>query len=113
MSIGMSWHDYWYGDVRMVEAYREAHKEKCKQFNAQAHLQAMYFYEALCDVSPVFHAFARKGTKPLEFRAQPYSLFEKEELTPRQKEIQEKNEEQFARAYMMQMDMVGKKWGNQ
>lgn len=34
----------------------------------------MYIYEALCDVSPVLHAFAKKGTKPLSYSEKPYAI---------------------------------------
>lgn len=95
----------------MVEAYRETDKLRKQRINAEAHLQGLYFYEAMCDVSPVLHAFCKKDTKPLPYRAEPYALSDEEEQTPEQRAIKEKNEEQFARAYMMQMDMVGKNWG--
>ena len=32
--------------------------------------------EALCDVSPVLHAFAKKGTKPLPYSSKPYAITE-------------------------------------
>ena len=51
-----------------------------ERINAEAHLMGLYVYEALCDVSPVLHAFAKKGTKPKPFRTEPYALNgEKEE----------------------------------
>lgn len=47
----------------------------------------MYIYEAMCDVSPVLHAFARKGTKPIPYRTEPYPIGKKEEA-PTGKEIE-------------------------
>ena len=34
----------------------------------------MYIYEALCDVSPILHAFAKKGAKPTPYASKPYAL---------------------------------------
>ena len=34
----------------------------------------MYIYEALCDVSPVLHAFAKSGTKPNPYPDRPYAI---------------------------------------
>ena len=56
----MTWDQYWYGDVRMAAIYREADKRRMERINAEAHLMGLYVYEALCDVSPVLHAFAKK-----------------------------------------------------
>lgn len=38
----------------------------------------MYFYEALCDVSPVLQAFAKKGTKPTPYSSEPYAINKKQ-----------------------------------
>lgn len=39
--------------------------------------QGVYVYEALCDVSPIVHAFSKKGTKPLPYPSKPYGLEDK------------------------------------
>jgi hypothetical protein len=46
--------------------------------NQELWLQGMYIYEALCDVSPILHAFAKRGTKPVPYTEQPYPLSNKE-----------------------------------
>ena len=71
-----------------------------ERINAEAHLMGLYVYEALCDVSPVLHAFAKKGTKPRPFRTEPYQLNgENEEKS----EQQEEAERQRAELYLKQM----------
>lgn len=47
----------------MVEEARKANKLWMQRENSKAHLLGMYIYEALCDVSPVLQAFAKKGDK--------------------------------------------------
>lgn len=106
----MSWDEYWYGDVWMVESYREAERLRTKQFNAQAHLIGAYIYEAICCVAPVLNAFAKKGTKPVPYRAKPFQLFEEEEETVATEKKAE-NEKILAKAYMQQMVRAGKNWG--
>lgn len=41
-------------------------------------MQGMYVYEAICDVSPILHAFAKKGTKPEPYAKEPYAITESE-----------------------------------
>lgn len=92
----------------MAAIFREADKRRMERINAEAHLMGLYVYEALCDVSPVLHAFAKKGTKPRPFRTEPYPLHgEKEEKTDQQEEA----ERLRAEIYMKQMMRAGKNWG--
>lgn len=98
MSIGMSYHDFWYGDVSMVEAYRKADELREKRRNQELWLQGMYFYEALCDASPLFRFSMKKGTvKPEPYAKEPYPITaaearEREERQAREKELRFKAE---------------------
>ena len=38
----------------------------------------MYVYEAIGDIAPVLHAFAKKGTKPHPYSERPYPISEKQ-----------------------------------
>lgn len=87
----MTYEQYWYGDVWMVEAYRNADKLKRQRANEQLWVQGMYVYEAVCDASPLFHDFAKKGTKAVPYRSEPYPLF-KEGKSEEQKEQEAENE---------------------
>lgn len=78
LSIGMTYDQFWNEDCCLTKYYRQAYELKKKQKNEELWLQGMYIYEALCDVSPVLHAFAKKGTKPLKYPVEPYPLSEKE-----------------------------------
>jgi hypothetical protein len=66
--------------------------------NRELWLQGMYIYEALCDVSPIFHAFAKKGTKPRPYADRPYSITESERIS--EKKLQEEKDREKARRYM-------------
>lgn len=77
LSIGMTYDQFWNDDVDLAKYYRKADEMRTERLNQQLWLQGMYFYEAICDVSPILHAFAKKGTKPHPYPERPYSLTEK------------------------------------
>lgn len=61
-----------------MKYYRKAAEIAKERKNQELWLQGMYIYEAICDVSPILHSFAKKGTKPIPYPSEPYSLTEKE-----------------------------------
>ena len=72
----MTYEQFWEMDCELVKYYRKAAKIKQDLDNQNAWLQGAYFYEALADVSPILHAFAKKGTKPIPYRDSPYPVGE-------------------------------------
>ena len=74
IAIGMPPAEFWDGDVTLVKAYRKAYEYKKQEWNVQAYLNGMYVYDALIRVAPIFHAFAKKGTKPMEYRDKPIEI---------------------------------------
>ncbi len=93
LSIGMTYEQYWEGDCALVKYYRQAEEMRNEKRNQELWLQGMYVYEAICDASPVLHAFAKKGTKPIPYSAKPYPLNEKQskrEEEEKQRKLAEK-----------------------
>ena len=90
IAMGMTYEQFWKEDVTMTKAYLKAYKmrQDIKEWNIWK--QGMYIYEALCDVSPVLHAFSKKGTKPLPYSKTPYGY---EEYKKKIKQKEEKNKE--------------------
>lgn len=76
--IGMTEEQYWDKDNQLVIAYRKADELRMTRTNQELWLQGAYFYDALCRVSPILHAFAKKGTKPTPYMAEAYALTEKQ-----------------------------------
>ena len=74
LSIGMTEEQYWDGDAHLVFYYRKADELKMERQSYESWLQARYFYDALCCVSPVLQAFAKKGTKVIPFNETPYPV---------------------------------------
>ncbi len=92
--------------------YQEAEKKRVERDNWMAWMQGMYIYEALCDASPIFRDFGKKGTKAVPFRNEPYKLFkDDEEQDKKCKEKQEENDRLRAQLYMQQMVRAGRNWG--
>lgn len=98
LSIGMTPEQYWDDDPALAKYYRKADELQRNRRNQELWLQGMYIYEALCDVAPIFHAFAKRGTKPLPYSDHPYALTvkDREEET----KLRGKREREKARRYM-------------
>ena len=76
LAIGMTYDQYWNDNPLLVKSYRKAAELRKEQRNEELWLQGMYIYEALCDVSPVLNANAKKGTKPHPYSEKPYAITE-------------------------------------
>ena len=57
-----------------MKYYRKADEMRMDRKNYELWLQGMYIYEAICDASPILHAFAKRGTKPHPYSDKPYAL---------------------------------------
>lgn len=81
MSIGMSYGEFWEGDVALPKFYREAYKLKqereTQQANFSAWLQGLYNAKAYAVV--LGNAFADKSSEPLEYFDRPIELGKKSE----------------------------------
>lgn len=93
MSYGMTYDQYWDGDVWAHRQYAQAHKKKIQEDNALAWLQGRYFYDALCAASPIIRAFS-KARKPGKYHEHPIDLFE-EDQKKRQEDEQRKRYEKM------------------
>ena len=74
LSIGMTYDQFWNGDPALAMYYRKADELATERKNQELWLQGLYVYEALCDVSPLLHSMAKKGTKARPYPEQPYSI---------------------------------------
>lgn len=92
MSIGMTYDEFWNQDVALVRVYRKADELRQRRQNQAAWLQGMYIYNALCDVAPIFHAFAKKGTKPQPYVEEPYPITAAEIEERRIRELRKKED---------------------
>ena len=99
LSIGMTPEQYWDGDPSLAKYYRKAYELQRKRRNEDLWLQGMYIYEALCDVSPLLQAFAKKGTKAHPYVDHPYSItsYERKE----ERKMKELRDREKAKQYML------------
>lgn len=81
MSIGMTYDEYWHGELDLPKIYLEAYKLKSDRelslANYKAWLNGFYIYEALCDVSPIFNPLSKKH-EAYVYRDKPIPVTEKE-----------------------------------
>lgn len=104
LSIGMTYDQFWNDDPTLVMYYRQADEMRIERKNQELWLQGLYIYEALCDVAPIMHAMAKKGTKARPYAEQPYPITEKQ----RRRE-QEEKERRIAEKGKRMMDMLMKR----
>ena len=97
MSIGMSFDEFWNDDVSKVKAYRKAYELQEKRRNQELWLQGMYFYEALCNASPLFRFSMKKGViKPEPYLKEPYPITTAEVREREEREARLKQEKMKA-----------------
>lgn len=98
LAMGMTPEQFWEGDPDLARYYRKAEEIRNEKRNQELWLQGMYIYEALCDASPIFNAFAKKGTKPRPYAEHPYSLTDRERK--KEQEAKEQRMRDKAKRYM-------------
>ena len=109
MSIGMSYDEFWNDDVSKVKAYRKAYELQEKRRNQELWLQGMYFYEALCDASPLFRFTMKKGSiKPEPYVKEPFPITAAE-VREREEREARKKEERMKAAFAAFAEQIRKK----
>lgn len=85
MAIGMTYDQYWYGDVCMARAYAEADKERQRRLDEEAWLKGAYVYRAVSAALSVSEFFRGKGQKPLQYPKEPLTYKKEEDPNMRMK----------------------------
>ena len=106
MSIGMTYNEFWNEDVNLVEVYRKADELRMKRQNQAAWLQGMYFYEALCDASPLFRFTMKGKVKAEPYAKEPYPITEEEVKEREEKKARLKEERMKAQFEQFVQGMV-------
>ena len=97
LSIGMSYEQYWDGDVQIAKYYRRAYEQKRERINEQLWLQGLYIYDALLRVAPAFRPMSK--AEPEKYMHEPLPITETalkqrkvKEAKAKQESIREKAE---------------------
>ena len=104
----MTEEQFWDSDPYLAKYYRKADELRNERKNQELWLQGMYIYEALCDVSPILHSFAKRGTKPHPYPDKPYAISEKQH----KRDVEEQERKTAAKGKMM-MEMFMKQHNKQ
>ena len=107
MSIGMSYDEFWNGDVSAVKAYRVAYELRDKRRNEELWLQGRYIYDALCCASPLFR-FSTKPVTAEPYIKEPYPVAASEVREREEREARER-EEQFKAQFAMYVESMQSK----
>lgn len=91
MSIGMTYDQYWYGDVRMTGAFLDADRRRQERFNEEAWLLGAYVYDAVGRLAPIFR-FGVDKPKAVPYREQPIDLFSDREKRKEEYDREAENE---------------------
>ena len=97
MAMGMSYDEYWNGEMERAKFYREAFKLKKKQDNEKLWLQGAYIYNVLHDIYPLFNAWA-EGAEVQPYMEFPLPLDEEERKA--QETAKAKEEMERTRTYL-------------
>lgn len=87
MAYGMTYDQFWDGDVSAHRMFIKAEKLRMKRKNEDAWLQGMYFYEALCCSSSLFRGL--KPSRPQAYRKEPYDISDEDRKKREEAEARE------------------------
>lgn len=76
ISIGMTYDQFWYGDVWLAKVYRDAEELRERRANTEAWRNGFYMASALS--STVGNMFRKKGSRPIKYMDRPIPLTQKE-----------------------------------
>ena len=93
----MTYEQYWDGDCQLVKYYRKAHEMQQDRRNQELWLLGLYVYEAVSDLAPILHAFAKSGTKPHPYPNEPFPRTAKEVRERKERDERKKFEQHRAR----------------
>ena len=91
MLWGMTYEQFWDGDVKAHKCFRKAAKLRRKQENENMWMQGAYIYEALCAASSLCRGM--KPSRPQKYRDAPYDIFEED----RKRREEEERKAQYER----------------
>ena len=93
MAMGMSYKEFWYGDVRLAEYYRKAYEIKQRKQNENAWLQGLYVYHAIGAFAEILPAFPKKNAKIEAYLKEPYPITRIEQEERQARMLRERQEQ--------------------
>lgn len=101
LAIGMTATQYWDDDCTLPKYYREAEQIRLETKNRDMWLQGMYIYDAMSRLTPLMHAFAKKGTRAKPYIDEPYPISKK--IEEKNKDTREKTNMTKGLGYMQRL----------
>ena len=94
LEAGMTYEQYWDGDVEMVIGYRKALDRRREWQNQMLWLQGRYVYEALHAIMPALSIKTKEQIKP--YIEEPFPITAKAVREKRERDERKKFEDNFA-----------------
>ena len=98
---GMTYDQFWHGDMWMAASYRKAYVARRKAENERDWLQGAYFYNAV--TTALANAFRKKGAKQIDYLNEPFPIFP---LTPEEKAAKQAREEKVLMDAMLRQAAI-------
>lgn len=114
MAMGMTYYEFWDGDVEIAKMTRKAHEIKMDEENQLAWLNGMYTYQAVGALAPLLKAFSKGKAQP--YPKEPFGASERlTGLTEEEREdAKQKASDDKFNAYMTAwMSQVNKKFAKE
>ena len=109
MSMGMSYDDYWYGDVEIAKYYYKADLLRQERENVNAWWAGKYIHEAVS--TAVYNIFRKEGQPQAYYPKQPYPISKSE--VEKQKQEEKASNAVLAKAWLSNLVLVGANWGKE
>lgn len=106
LSIGVTYDQFMDSCPKELEPYDAAYKETMNRKNFMAHLQGVYFADAIA--ATIGNMFKKHGTKTIKYPDEPHRIFPMTE-----EEIEKKKEEELEKAinYFNNLAAESKRFG--
>ena len=110
LAIGMSYAEYWEGDVKLAQYYRKAYNIKQDEINNNAWLQGMYIYDAFSTALFNFsRSLAKNPPAAKTYTQQPYD-FGKRQKSEQEIAKEVESEQEKALAWMENFVRINQKY---
>ena len=109
MAMGMSYDEYWYGDVWRAKDYYKADQLRQERENVNAWWIGQYVHDAVSVA--VYNIFRKEAQPAAHYPNKPYPITKEE--TEKQKQEEKTSNAVFARAWQANLVMAGANWGKE
>lgn len=106
--MGMTYQEYWDGDVEMAKYFRQKYEKEKDEMSFQCWLMGQYVYQAVLCASPALKPFVKEPT-PIPYMDEPIPITKEAQIRS-EKDAERKRMEQTKTAIMNMVNNANKKF---